>query len=151
MTNAQTFTFEEVLQAIEWAWDWDTSYNPDEYAQWRAAGFSAWGQCVPTAYVLWLYYGGTVERGRVDPYGHNRRYSHYWNVIDGERLDCTWSQYGWATFRGEPITSIKPVTDAKKMFHQKGVRERCALLHARVEIQLLEWQGERSREEVHHS
>lgn len=149
MTNAQTFSFLEVLQAIEWGWGWDTSYDPDEYGGRRAAGYPAWGQCVPTSYVIWLLYGGEIERGVVRPYGHNRRYSHYWNVIDGERLDCTWSQYGWASFRDEPISQVKPVSDPKKMFNQKGVRERCALLHARVELQLLEWQGVRDSQ-VHH-
>jgi len=151
MTNAQTFSFLEVLKAIEMGWSHDTSYNPEEWGQYQSRGYQAWGQCVPTAYVLRLLYGGEIERGRVRPYKHNRSYSHYWNIIDGERLDCTWSQYGWASFRGEPISQIKPVADPKKMFHQKGVRERCALLHARVELQLLEWQSERTREEVDHS
>lgn len=82
------------------------------------------GQCAVSAVLLQDYFGGEIKKGIV-----NGLFKHYWNVIDGERLDITASQFC------PPIT----ITDEKNasrenLLTDSSFYQRYSILKSRVEV-----------------
>ena len=76
-----------VKEALEKSWSLDTAY-PGVRKQWTPED-SSLGQCTVTAMVLNDYFGGKIIRG------YSKKYNiyHYWNIIDGQEIDFTFSQF----------------------------------------------------------
>ncbi len=78
----------QLVSSLQRSWDRDTSIN-----------FNAWspenpalGQCTVTALVVNDYLGGTIIRTEaILPNG--KTVSHYFNLVDGEEIDLTRSQF----------------------------------------------------------
>lgn len=77
---------ENFIKAIEKSWGKDTAYRKDA-PYWTPENPSR-GQCAITALLVNEYYGGKIYSGVSD----NGIY-HYWNVINGEKIDLTEKQF----------------------------------------------------------
>lgn len=78
---------ERLTTAIQQSWSHETTSTPDEWS----AEHSARGQCVPTSLVVQDYLGGDLER--LATIYRDVRETHYRNVVDGEIIDLSRSQY----------------------------------------------------------
>ncbi len=88
------------------------------------------GQCAVSAVLLQDYFGGDIKKGIV-----NGQFKHYWNVIDGEKLDITASQFC------PPIT----ITNEKKASREKLLADssfyrRYSILKSRVDVFIQRYQ-----------
>ena len=112
---------------VRGSWGVETSASPEWSQENRALG-----QCAVTACVLQDYMGGdilnttaTLPDGGTD--------SHYYNIVDGEELDLTRSQFPEGT-------TFTPGVEKKKEFHStreyilsyQPTRERYEILQDRV-------------------
>lgn len=83
-------TIEILEKALRRSWSRETCYEPlqEDWTQEKPEA----GQCYVTALILHDYLGGEILKTK-GPDG----FSHYWNVIDGEEIDLTRSQFehGW--------------------------------------------------------
>jgi hypothetical protein len=73
----------KVRRALERSWSYKTSicYSP--------SAAPSYGQCAPTAIVIWEYFGGEILK--TDGWPPNG--SHFYNQIDGTRYDFTADQF----------------------------------------------------------
>lgn len=80
-------SFNNVKEALEKSWCLETAY-PGEREYWIPEKSSR-GQCTVTSMVLFDYFGGKIIRG------YSKKYNiyHYWNIIDGVKIDLTFSQF----------------------------------------------------------
>lgn len=79
--------------AIERSWCADTSHEPDKWSSENPAG----GQCVPTSLVVQDFFGGKIIRLDLSKSSSPRLAeirSHYFNEIDGKRIDFSAEQFG---------------------------------------------------------
>ena len=77
---------EQFIAAIEKSWGKDTAYRKD--APFWSLENPARGQCAITALIVNDYYGGQIYSGVSDTGIY-----HYWNVIDGNKVDLTEKQF----------------------------------------------------------
>ncbi len=77
---------EHVIKAIEKSWGKDTAYHKD--APYWTPENPARGQCAITALLINEYYGGKIISGVSD-----EGIYHFWNVINGEKVDLTEEQF----------------------------------------------------------
>ncbi len=76
-----------LIHIIKQAWDKETAQNPDDWSEANPAR----GQSILSALVLENYLDGDIFQLNVMYKGKEE--SHYYNIIDGEVIDLTASQY----------------------------------------------------------
>ncbi|MFF2554593.1 hypothetical protein ACFVUS_26570 [Nocardia sp. NPDC058058] len=96
-----TVTVEALRGALEQSWSADTSSS----ASW-SEGNRAKGQCAVTACVVQDYLGGDILNS-VATLPSGETVSHYFNVIDGRRVDLTERQFPSGTEFSEPAPKTK--------------------------------------------
>jgi hypothetical protein len=79
---------EELIQRLRAAWSEDTSSDP---MNWTPKN-PAWGQCAVTACVVQDQLGGEVVWATAH-HADGRRFSHYFNLVEGQELDLTREQF----------------------------------------------------------
>ncbi len=77
---------EELKQILFKTWGKDTCYPPQE-DEWSPNN-PAFGQCYTTAMIVNDYFGGKILKVRYED-----GMGHFWNLIDGEEVDLTKSQF----------------------------------------------------------
>lgn len=101
---ATLFDGSAVLSALERSW------SEASARQWQADN-PALGQCNVTALLIHDLYGGDILKTPL-PAG-----DHFYNLIDGERVDCTASQFGrpidYADLRSRRDEASGGVTDGE--------------------------------------
>lgn len=119
---------DELFAAVEGSWDAETSASPEKWSPENRA----LGQCAVTACIVQDYLGGdvlntvaTLPDGSTD--------SHYYNVIDGEEVDLTRSQFpdGTTFTEGMPKTG-KHATTREYVLDNPATRDRYEILKERV-------------------
>lgn len=78
---------DDLLKALNMAWCRETAYSGDRN-NWTIDKKSI-GQCTVTAMIVFDYFGGKIIRG----YSEKYKLFHYWNEIDGEKVDLTYDQF----------------------------------------------------------
>lgn len=118
---------EEVLRA---SWIKDTSYTPEEWS----GDNPARGQCAVSALVVQDYLGGKIIRFKAD-FGDIRE-KHYANLIEGELVDATRSQYPDDLILGESPPDLNGYKSLReRMLSDTNTAERYELLKTRVASQ----------------
>ena len=118
-------TIDLLLKALNASWTRETAYK-DNQQDWTEAKKEI-GQCTVTAMIVFDYFGGKIIRG----YSEKYNLFHYWNEIDGKKIDLTFNQ-----FIGEKDDIIfkKIVVKEKKELMKIGnVRRRYKILKEKVE------------------
>jgi hypothetical protein len=93
--------YKKIRSALERSWSAKTSVC------WSPDGYPSYGQCAQTAIVVREIYGGEILRTT----GWHGRGNHFYNRIDGERVDFTADQftmpnYSYAlTYEDNPSTA----------------------------------------------
>lgn len=80
-------TIDELNDALKIVWCAETAYSGDK-KNWSTENKSV-GQCTVTAIIVWDYFGGKIVRG----YSEKYKLLHYWNEIDGKKVDLTYAQF----------------------------------------------------------
>ncbi len=92
MISAPVYSPSEVESAIRQSWGRDTSQSPKGWTP----GNPSYAQCVITSLVYEHYLGGEIVYGDVEYENEDytiRVTQHFWNEIDGEKVDLTWEQF----------------------------------------------------------
>lgn len=88
------------------------------------------GQCAVSAVLLQDYFGGDIKKGIV-----NGKVKHYWNVIDGEKVDITASQFC------PPVTITDEKTASReKLLADNSFYQRYSILKSRVDTFIQRYQ-----------
>jgi len=120
---------ETLKEALRATWTVDTAYWSDRN-DWSEDKRET-GQCTITAMIVFDYFGGTIYRG------HSSKYNlfHYWNVVNGQKIDFTFSQFVGSK---DDITFEKVITKKKEdLMKISNVRKRYQILKSKVENYLL--------------
>lgn len=122
-----TVSLDALRRALQSAWSADTSAAADWTDSNRAKG-----QCAVTACVVHDYLGGDIVHSTATLPG-GETVSHYFNVIDGTRVDLTQEQFPKRTKFSDPAPKTKglPSTRDYCLSHER-TRMRYELLRARV-------------------
>lgn len=80
-------TLDVLKAALEQSWCAESAYFSDR-KNWTKEN-SAMGQCTVTALIVYDFFGGKIVRG----YSQEYKLFHYWNLIDGNKIDLTYSQF----------------------------------------------------------
>lgn len=90
------------------------------------------GQCTVTALLVHDYFGGYIKRG----YIKERNMYHYWNSIEGEKIDFTIEQIG----NSSDVNVEKIITKSKNsLLKIKSVSDRYLVLKKLVKKRIKEW------------
>lgn len=117
-------TVADLHKILNMVWSIDTAYEGDK-KKWTEDKKST-GQCTVTAMIVQDYFGGKIKRG----YSEKYNLFHYWNEINGEKIDLTYDQFSDKT----DIEFIKVITKTKNdLMKIRSVRKRYILLKNRVE------------------
>lgn len=108
-----------LLDKIMQAWCMETAH-PAYANKWSMENPAA-GQCLVTALVIQDELGGDIYDCKV---GHSR---HFYNVINGETIDLTFSQFP----DGSEITASR-IRDRKQLLANKETKQRYELLKSRI-------------------
>lgn len=100
----------------------DTAY-PKNQADWNENNRFC-GHCAIVVALIYEKYGGKIMRGILKNYG----YSHYWNEIDGIKIDATKAQFA----NDEPIVDISEVS-IDRILGNDETKKRYQLLKSRFE------------------
>ena len=97
--------FQEVREALEQSWSAETS------ACFSPSAFPSYGQCAQTAVVIQEYFGGEILRTT----GWHGRGNHFYNRINGNRIDFTADQFLMPNYSYELTyeDQISSVTEAE--------------------------------------
>ncbi len=115
-------TLDALTQALYESWGKDTAYKNDR-GKWTEINRAA-GQCTVTAMIINDYFGGKIYRG----YSKKNNLYHYWNIIDGKKVDLTASQFD------NDIHFDKVVLKKKdQLIKIDNVRKRYYILKGRVD------------------
>ncbi|MFE3002910.1 hypothetical protein ACFXG4_49160 [Nocardia sp. NPDC059246] len=111
-------TVEALREALEHSWSADTSSSGSWSEHNRAEG-----QCAVTACIVQDYLGGEILNS-VATLPSGKIVSHYFNVIDSQRLDLTAQQFPSGTTFSEPAPKTKgyPSTRDYCMSYEDMVR-----------------------------
>jgi hypothetical protein len=121
-------TINILLEALSASWSRDTAYRTDQ-KDWTPDKKET-GQCTITAMLVYDYFGGKIKRGTSKKYN----ILHYWNEIDGEKIDLTFNQF---LGRKDDIVFTDIITKPKEaLMRIANVRNRYEILKKRVEIYL---------------
>lgn len=93
--------------ALQAAWSADTSAS-SEWSEENAAK----GQCAVTACVVQDYFGGDILR-TIATLPNGQTVSHYFNLIDGQTVDCTHQQFPDGTTFSEPAPKTKGLASTR--------------------------------------
>ena len=111
-TIATLLTDPEVVNDIRASWTYETSADSINWPK----SHPSHGQCAVTSLLVQRISGGLIQRSdAILPHGETL--SHWYNVIDGEKLDLTAEQFpAGTTFRakGEPMAEEEAVAYAFK-------------------------------------
>lgn len=117
--------YEKLVQALEKSWCLETAYSGDR-KNWTSERKTT-GQCTVTAMIVYDYFGGEIIRG----YSPKYKIYHYWNVVNGKKIDLTYSQF---IPEKKDIKFTKIVVKKKAdLMHIRSVNVRYELLKNRVE------------------
>ena len=123
-------TIERLLEALNASWAKETAYRTDQ-KDWSLEKKET-GQCTITAMIVFDYFGGTIKRGTSKK--HN--ILHYWNEIDGNKIDLTFNQF---IGRKDDIAFTNIIVKSKADLMRIGnVRSRYEVLKKKVEAYLAE-------------
>lgn len=118
-------TLDDLYRALRMNWCKETAYRADR-SNWSIEKKST-GQCTVTAMIVFDYFGGTIVRG----YSQQYDLFHYWNVIDGEKIDLTFDQF---LDNKADITFTRTVIKTKReLMNISSVRKRYLLLKRKVD------------------
>lgn len=80
-------TIDLLQEALSSSWSRETAYRTDQ-PFWSEADKTR-GQCTVTTMIIHAFLGGEMYRG------FSKKYNvfHYWNVIDGKKIDLTFNQF----------------------------------------------------------
>jgi hypothetical protein len=121
---------ELLLEALNASWDRETAYWADR-KEWTAEKKET-GQCTITAIIVFDYFGGKIFRGKSEKYN----LLHYWNEIDGVKIDLTFNQF---VGDKDDIIFITIVEKQKSdLLKIANVRQRYEILKKKVESYLSE-------------
>ena len=121
-------TIIELQNALERSWCIDTAYYSDR-AAWSIEN-KAVGQCTVTAMIVYDFFGGTIIRG----YSQKYNLYHFWNVVDGKKIDLTFSQF--LKDKNDICFTNIVVRRKDQLLKISNVRERYTILRNRVEEEL---------------
>lgn len=100
----------------------DTAY-PITQAEWNEDN-RFYGHCAIVVAMIYERFGGKIIRGVLKNYG----YSHYWNEINGIKIDATKTQFT----RDEQVTNVSEV-GIDKILGNEDTKRRFLLLKSRYE------------------
>ena len=117
---------DELTKALRESWSAETSHGGV-----ATAANPARGQCVVSSLVVQDFLDGELQRVRVTGGGIDEK--HYFNQVDGVRIDVTWSQYSQmdVNFAPSPINLKEAATVRDKVLDEDTSR-RYELLRERV-------------------
>lgn len=123
-------TLEQLSAVLHDSWSATTAYHADR-KKWSPDN-KAIGQCTVTAMIVYDYFGGKIVRG----YSEKYKLYHYWNEINGEKIDLTSSQF----FPDRNDISFSKIVykDKRSLLRIKDVKDRYIILKEKVEIKLME-------------
>ncbi len=114
------------------SWSKETSYCPDEWNEENPAV----GQCAVSALVANDYFGGKIIWSEV-LLSDGQKISHYFNLIAGQEVDLTRSQFPAGTIIPAGVEKKKSFTSTRKfMLSNENTKRRYGLLKEKVENNL---------------
>uniref|UniRef100_N2AHF6 Uncharacterized protein n=1 Tax=Eubacterium plexicaudatum ASF492 TaxID=1235802 RepID=N2AHF6_9FIRM len=116
-----------LTRALYESWGKDTAYKDDK-DKWTEANRGA-GQCAITAMIVYDYFGGEIYRG----YSKKDCLYHYWNMIDGKKVDLTASQFQKEIYFDKIVLKKKD-----QLLKIANVRQRYHILKERVDNYIAE-------------
>lgn len=118
-------TIKDLEKALIATWSVETAYSGDR-KNWTPEHNSI-GQCTVTAMIVYDFFGGRIVRG----YSEKYKLFHYWNEIDGKKLDLTFNQF---SYDKSDIVFTKVIYKSKKdLMKIRSVRSRYLLLKRKVD------------------
>lgn len=118
-------TIKDLENALITAWSVETAYRGDR-KKWTPE-HSSIGQCTVTAMIVYDFFGGKIVRG----YSEKYELFHYWNEIDGKKVDLTFNQF---SYDKSDIVFTKVIYKSKKdLMRIHSVRKRYLLLKRKVD------------------
>lgn len=115
---------DDLLKALNMAWCKETAFSGDR-KNWTIDKKST-GQCTVTAMIVFDYFGGKIVRG----YSEKYKLFHYWNEIDGKKVDLTYDQFS----DKKDIAFTNIIYKSKKdLMKIRSVRVRYALLKGKID------------------
>ncbi len=122
-------TIADLNKALTLSWCRDTAYYSDR-KDWSENN-KALGQCTVTAMIVYDYFGGIIKRG----YSPKYDLYHFWNEINGDKIDLTYSQFSKDK---RDISFVDVITrDKKQLLKIANVRNRYRTLKKKVEEELV--------------
>lgn len=118
-------TIYELRKVLEACWDIETAYHEDRRL-WNKNNKSV-GQCTVTALIVNDFFGGKIIRG----YSRKHRLYHYWNEIDGVKIDLTFEQFH--NSKPDIVFSDHICKSREELLKIKSVKTRYLLLKKRVD------------------
>lgn len=115
---------DDLLKALNMAWCRETAFSGDR-KNWTIDKKST-GQCTVTAMIVFDYFGGKIVRG----YSEKYKLFHYWNEIDGEKVDLTYDQF--SDKKDISFTNIM-YKSKKDLMKIRSVRIRYVLLKEKID------------------
>lgn len=118
----------DLEKALQKSWSKETSYSPDSWS----TDNSALGQCAVTALVVNDYLGGEIVwADAVLPDGQT--ISHYFNLVDGNEVDLTRSQFPEGTIIPKGVKKSKDfVTTRDFLLSNDNAKKRYEILKTAV-------------------
>lgn len=115
---------DDLLKALNMAWCRETAFSGDR-KNWTIDKKST-GQCTVTAMIVFDYFGGKIVRG----YSEKYKLFHYWNEIDGKKVDLTYDQFSDKKDISFTNVMYKSKKDLMKI---RSVRVRYVLLKKKID------------------
>lgn len=111
-------------------WSVETAFSGDR-KNWSLERKST-GQCTVTAMIVYDFFGGRIVRG----YSNKYKLFHYWNEIEGRKIDLTFKQF---SYDKSDIVFDKIIYKSKKeLMRIRSVRNRYLLLKGKVDKNIKE-------------
>lgn len=115
-------------KALLKSWSRETSYCS---AEWNESNPS-FGQCAVTALIVNDYFGGDIVWSEVR-LPNSQKISHFFNVIDGQEVDLTRSQFPKGTIVPKGIEKKKDFTSTRDyLMSYEGKNSRYTVLKEKV-------------------
>ena len=113
----------KLKSALVKSWSKDTCYPPmgDDWSRENPA----LGQCYVTALIVNDYFGGMILEAKFKDGS-----AHFWNLVDGEEVDLTRSQFDEGEIIPEPKEFSRQEIDSRKNYD--GINGRYLLLKKRI-------------------
>lgn len=124
-------TISDLENILQSTWSVETAYSGDR-KNWTLQRNST-GQCTVTAMIVQDFFGGKIVRG----YSEKYKLFHYWNEIDGKKVDLTYNQF---SYDKPDIEFTKIIYKSKDdLMKIRSVKSRYILLKRKVEEQINNW------------